>query len=74
MMNVMGDQAVAEPSDESDLEADVDTVIAACGGSMRATIRALLIANEFLSAELERSRSTVSTGYVRKGQRARLSR
>ena len=57
MMNTMGDQAAAELSGKSDLEADVDTVIAACGGSMRATIRALLIANEFLSAELERSRS-----------------
>jgi hypothetical protein len=66
MMNDMGDQATSEPSGEGDLEADVDTVIAACGGSMRATIRALLIANEFLSAELERAQSTQSVGYVRK--------
>jgi hypothetical protein len=64
MMNDMGEQAGAEPSGESDLEADVDTLIAACGGSMRATIRALLIANEFLGAELERARERQS-GYVR---------
>ena len=70
----MGDQLATEPQGGDDLEADVDTVIAACGGSMRATIRALLIANEFLSAELERSRSSQSVGYVRgqaKGSRAR---
>jgi hypothetical protein len=61
----MGEQAVSEALGESDLEADVDTVIAACGGSMRATIRALLIANEFLSAELERAKGRQSVGYVR---------
>jgi hypothetical protein len=54
-----------------DLEADVDTVIAACGGNPRAAVRALLIANEFLTAELERSRATVSTGYIRKGEARR---
>ncbi len=60
MMNNMGDQAAAETQGGDDLEADVDTVIAACGGSTRAAIRALIIANEFLSAELERARSTRS--------------
>jgi hypothetical protein len=49
----------------SDIEADVDTVIAACGGNPRAAIRALLIANEFLSAENERLRTSLSVGYVR---------
>jgi hypothetical protein len=66
MMNDMGDQAAIGPSGEADLEADVDTVIAACGGSMRATIRALIIANEYLNAEVERLRSSQSVGYVRR--------
>jgi hypothetical protein len=39
------------------IAAEVDTVIAACGGIARATIRALLIADEDLNAELERLRS-----------------
>ena len=52
---------------EGYLEADIDTVIASFEGDTCAAIRALLIANEFLTTELERSRSTVSVGYVRKG-------
>jgi hypothetical protein len=71
MMNDMGEQAASDPEDGDDLEADVDTIIAACGGSMRATIRALLIANEFLSAELERARERQSVGYVRRGAKRR---
>jgi len=38
-----------------DLERDSDAAIAACGGDARATVRALLIANAFLEAELARS-------------------
>jgi hypothetical protein len=55
----------AEAVSTDDLERDVDTVIAACGVSLRAAIRALLIANEFLSAELERATERQSSGYVR---------
>jgi hypothetical protein len=62
---MMTEQTAAETTPEADLEADVDTVVAACGGSMRAAIRALLIANEFLSGELERARARQSLGYVR---------
>jgi hypothetical protein len=65
----MGEQAASKPQDGDDLEVDVDTVIAACGGSLRAAIRALLIANEFLSAELERAKERQSMGYVRKNWR-----
>jgi hypothetical protein len=61
----MGEQAASAPHGGDDLEADVDTVIAACGGSMRAAIRALLIANEFLSGELERARERQSAGRPR---------
>ena len=61
----MNQQATSDESSPPDLEADVDTVIAACGGSTRAAIRALIIANEYLNAEVERLRSSQSVGYVR---------
>ena len=54
--------AASDESQQPDLEADVDAVIAACGGSERAAIRALLIANEYLSAEVERLRASQSVG------------
>jgi hypothetical protein len=73
-MNTMNRQATSEPSVEADLEADVDTVIAACGGSARAAIRALLIANEFLSGELERARASQSVGCVRGREAGRSPR
>jgi hypothetical protein len=40
------------------LEAAADQAIAACDGDLRATIRALILANEFLEAN-------TSKGYVR---------
>lgn len=39
-----------------------DHAVAACGGDLRATVRALILANEFLDHELE---TKVSQGYVR---------
>jgi hypothetical protein len=50
---------------EPDIEADVDTVIAACGGE-REAIRALITAYEFLIDELERLRASVSVGHTRR--------
>ena len=49
--------------DEAQLEAATDQAIAACGGDLRSTIRALILANDFLQHELE---AKVSTGYVRR--------
>ena len=50
-----------------EIEHDVDAAIAACGGDLRATIRALLIANAFLESELTKATSKVSMGYARRG-------
>jgi hypothetical protein len=47
------------------LEAAVDQAIAACGGDMRATIRALIVANEFLETEVSELMKAVSHPYVR---------
>lgn len=49
----------------ADIEADVDTAIALCGGDARAALRATLIANAYLDAEAERLLELVSPGYSR---------
>lgn len=49
-------------SDAEQLEAAADQAIAACGGDARESVKALLIANQFLEREIETS---VSRGYLR---------
>jgi len=49
-------------SDAQALEAAADQAIAACGGDARETVKALLIANEFLEREMQ---ERVSRGYTR---------
>jgi hypothetical protein len=46
------------------LETEVDEAIALCGGDMRAALRATLVANAFLEAELERLSEAISTGLL----------
>lgn len=46
-------QPDTNPQSENDrLDAAADEAIAACGGDLRSTIRALILANEFLEYEL----------------------
>jgi hypothetical protein len=47
------------------LEAAVDQAIAACGGNTRATIRALIVANEYLESEVSELMKAVSHAYTR---------
>jgi hypothetical protein len=47
------------------LEAEVDEAIANCGGDVRAALRATLIANTYLEAEIERLTEAISTGFAR---------
>jgi hypothetical protein len=51
------------PSEE--LEAAVDEVIALCDGDQRAALRALVAANDYLHAEVERLQAMISNGYAR---------
>jgi hypothetical protein len=39
--------------------------MAGCGGDAREAVKALIVANHFLEAELEKLRAAVSTGYAR---------
>lgn len=56
-------QPAPEPNDE--LEAAVDQAISACGGDQRATIRALILANEYLETEVGELMKAVSHAYAR---------
>ena len=47
------------------LEAAVDQAIAACDGDMRSTIRALIVANDYLESEVNELMKAVSHAYVR---------
>ncbi len=51
--------------DAAGLEAAVDQAIAACDGDMRSTIRALIVANEYLETEVGELIKAVSHAFVR---------
>jgi hypothetical protein len=56
----------ANPQPEANpLEAAADEAIAACGGDMRAAVKALIVANEFLDAQVRELQAAVSNGYAR---------
>ena len=56
-------QPATEPNDE--LETAVEQAISACGGDTRATIRALIVANEYLESEVGELMKAVSHAYAR---------
>ena len=45
-------------------EAEVEEAIASCGGDARAALRAMLVANAYLEAEVERLIEAISTGFA----------
>jgi hypothetical protein len=51
--------------DADGLEGAVDQAVAACGGDMRSTIRALIVANDYLESEVSELMKAVSHAYVR---------
>jgi hypothetical protein len=56
-------QPNSEENDE--LETAVDQAISACGGDVRATVRALIVANEYLESEVAELMKAVSRAYAR---------
>jgi len=54
-----------ESADDPGLEQAVAAAIAACGGDLRATIRALIVANNYLEGEVSELMKAVSRAYVR---------
>lgn len=69
-------KAAPDQSDPAvnDLDAAADQAIAACGGDAREAVKALIVANDFLEAQLEGLRKQVSTGYARGPGGARIER
>jgi hypothetical protein len=61
----MSSSARANTEDHDGLEAAVDQAIAACGGDMRSTIRALIVANDYLETEVGELMKAVSHAYAR---------
>ncbi|HMF69494.1 MAG TPA: hypothetical protein VK602_18010 [Phyllobacterium sp.] len=58
--------ANSQPEPDRDrLEAATDQAIAACGGDARDAATALIVANEFLAAQMEKLKADVSSGYAR---------
>jgi hypothetical protein len=58
----------AEPNPQADagrLEAATDQAITACSGNARDAVKALIVANEFLEAEVKELQAAVSNGYAR---------
>jgi hypothetical protein len=57
----------SQPKFEEDDEPEtaVDQAISACGGDMRATVRALIVANEYLETEVGELMKAVSRAYAR---------
>lgn len=52
-------------ADPDRLEVAADQAIAACGGDVRAALKALIVANEYLEAEVGELMQAVSHAYVR---------
>jgi hypothetical protein len=59
----MPTDALQTPDDQG-LEDAVNQAIAACGGDMRAAIRALIVANDYLETEVGELMKAVSRAYV----------
>ena len=54
----------SSPSDTTRYEQACDQAIAMCDGNLRSTIKALIMANEYLEAELAELQAAVSSGCV----------
>jgi hypothetical protein len=59
------DPKTEPPSDADRLEVATDEAIAACGGNARDTVKALIVANEFLEKEICDLMQAVSHAYAR---------
>jgi hypothetical protein len=54
--------AFSSPSDNSRYEQACDQAIAMCDGNLRSTIKALIMANEYLETELQELQAAITAG------------
>jgi hypothetical protein len=50
---------------QNPLEESADQAVAACGGDPREAVKALIVANDFLQAQVDELQASVSSGYAR---------
>ena len=65
MSSYMQADMKADMEEDGGLEAAVEQAIAACDGDMRAAIRALIVANNYLESEVGELMKAVSHAYTR---------
>jgi len=65
MSSHMQAEMKADMEEDGGLEAAVDQAIVACDGDMRAAIRALIVANNYLESEVGELMKAVSHAYTR---------
>ncbi|PSO21338.1 hypothetical protein [Bradyrhizobium sp. MOS003] len=58
--------------DNSHYEQACDQAIAMCDGNLRSTIKALIMANEYLEAELEELQAAISAGCISDTSRSKM--
>jgi hypothetical protein len=63
--NLMSSSPQPLAEEDNGLEAAVDQAIVACGGDMRSTIRALIVANDYLESEVGELMKAISQAYIR---------
>ena len=61
----------SSPTDNSHYEQACDQAIAMCDGNLRSTIKALIMANEYLELELFELRAAIASGCMPQQQAAR---
>ncbi|GLR96825.1 MULTISPECIES: hypothetical protein [Bradyrhizobium] len=61
----MSSDSQPNAQDADELETAIDQAVAACGGDLRATVRALIVANNYLESEVSELMKAVSHAYVR---------
>jgi hypothetical protein len=58
------DNSLHEHSHHEHYEQACDQAIAMCDGNLRSTIKALIMANEYLEAELQELQAAISSGCI----------
>jgi hypothetical protein len=61
----MSSEPLPNAPENCELEAAINRAIDACGGNLRETIRALIVANNYLESEVAELMKAVSRAYVR---------
>jgi hypothetical protein len=56
----------SEPDVTATLDSEVEEAISLCDGDVRAALRAMLVANTFLAAQLDELTRAVSSGFTRR--------